>query len=168
MRTFLCALFFSTTTIMFKCKSSQAPKSSNHDDVSNDDVIRYILEQFLEQYFLTLDKRVVLKAVRLRLFWVGRGSIDISTLYEVPSNEQTLQYQSVISFFTSLPVKIFKKFRKNGIQKYLKNLFCTQLQRNVILTVTVLWTMIGIGILDFHILSWVNHYKRGWIRMIWG
>ena len=26
MRKFLCALFFSTTTIMFKCKNSQAPK----------------------------------------------------------------------------------------------------------------------------------------------
>ena len=113
MRKFLCALFFSTTTIMLKCKNSQAPKSSNHDDVSDDYVISNVLEQFLEQYFFTLDKRVVLKAVRLRLFWVGRGSIDISTLYEVPSNEKTLQYQSVISFFTSLPVKILLKISKN-------------------------------------------------------
>ena len=51
MRKFLCALFFSTTTIMFKCKNSQAPKSSNHDDVSDDYVISNVLEQILEQYF---------------------------------------------------------------------------------------------------------------------
>ena len=118
MRKFLCALFFSTTTIMFKCKNSQAPKSSNHDDV-----ISMILEQFLEQYFLTLHKRVVLKAVRLRLFWVGRGSIDISTLYEVQSNEKTLQYQSVISFFTSLPVKIFKKYWKKMASRNISKIY---------------------------------------------